>query len=1664
MVRAVFTGVHIAVAACAAIFIPWAFAGSSAAQEFTLTIEVGNYVPPAAYRVQGQKSRAIAGFRYLVNLDNTGDPFDSDPGLHPGVHPMQSYSPLIESGEITGNTARLTLPEGRYLVTVLDAASAAASTAHKPWGVHVRLPEDADTTKRVDLVPLPLPLGQIVVHVFQDSDAVNGAPDVSEIAGVDGQPAGLEGFNIMLRDAAGSAVTKDYLGNPICSEYNASGRPVAGSGGTCLTGADGTVVVPNLPPGRYQVSAVRPGSTDWVQTTTSEGGSVLDVRVTEGDDGTGASSEELPGAVTSRTAHWFGFVRTLDFADQANPASRGQNFSGRISGCARNWVRWGPFDTPLINRNEPFHGGWVALSMAGSGKQAYAAPLRDTPQCAGGTIDIDGVPPGSYRMFLWNEQLTSVSREVRLSVPTGAGGSGADIELSGDDGKGNVGAFRFFGWLSGHVYTDLNANGVRDLAPAPEPGVAGTPVEIRARDGSVVSTTTSDAGGFYEFPQALSRLSKFEVAEVGLGRFLSTGPSLHSEYTLNQPGDRGVAIASRLGAGLVTAQLITEGHRSTVDWGKRPTGPAAAGEIAGIVHYATTRREPDPRFAQAERYEPGIPGVAVKIWTLGADGLPGTADDVLVDNYQDGSGTDRWEHPSGCDVLDSMGSPVAPGPSLPLGPDCLEFPILGNETKDATFDGGYSFTDICPPPDGWPCADADRILLGPGDYVIGIEPPRGYEIVKEEDVNVAKPAAPTAQIEASPCVGAEHLVPATSVSPYKGQTRPLCDKRRVTLTAGENAAVDFFAFTKVPAPGRVFGLLADDHSLDTDTESPRYGEGRALAGIPIGIRDYSYRLLTTISTDELGFYEALLPAAQTANCQAALGLCSATYLFVLNDPGDPARPNSSFDPRFSTESRAVEVMSGTTVRLDTRLDPIAGNPCADYVGPEFFAVDRVALRSTGGEADRMLTIRGVGFGEERINADFRSLPGGITLVNSGGNRQDLPADAYASWSDTEIKVTIPQSIGSAPLAPGPYQLIVTTPPSASGRDAVQAPTGITLHWLGNGYDPPRRYVDGGSGSDSKTGVESAPFKTIQRAIDASGAGTLIIVKPAIYRENVIVYRRVKLQGFGPGGVNGARLSLDPASDPRRRVPGTVINAAFFNADPVLRSSWDTRLAQINKAGLVTHPDRASREVPRGAGITVVAKSGVFTRGPRRAQIDGFAIHSARTDALGAGGGGIFVNAFGSHLKLSNNLIAGNHGELGGGIVLGLPYRGSLGTASNHNDGVSIAYNRILGNGGSKFAGGVGIYNGADGYTFTNNHVCSNLAAQQGAGLSQYGKSEGGQVVENTFASNDALDGGGGVSVAGQVPLHGAEGAGTGAVDVARNLFSGNQTEGDGGALRLRDALTFRIGVRNNIVTNNNAAGMGGALALGDSSNVRVINNTFARNTSTSTCSGCLGSGLHSAGLASELNSPAFQDRLPQGSAVFSSPVLLNNLFWENEAFTFDLTALPVTQGLSPLVSQSFADFEVFGRPDLYFSPKFSALGAPYAGADPSNAFLGLDEDPFVSVLTSGFEVGFNSKTGEILVDLLRFGADPGYAGVPGDYHLCGFAAPPGSCLGSSVPIDSGASSVDAPPGTIAPAPANPVIAPSIDVDGIERPVDGNDDGSAGIDIGADELTPVTPQQ
>ncbi len=80
----------------------------------------------------------------------------------------------------------------------------------------------------------------------------------------------------------------------------------------------------------------------------------------------------------------------------------------------------------------------------------------------------------------------------------------------------------------------------------------------------------------------------------------------------------------------------------TEDWGKRDYPPGTPGQIVGITYFATTRNEFDAKFQAHEHYEAAIPDVTVYLETPGPDGVPNTADDVVVNKYV----TDHWQQPS----------------------------------------------------------------------------------------------------------------------------------------------------------------------------------------------------------------------------------------------------------------------------------------------------------------------------------------------------------------------------------------------------------------------------------------------------------------------------------------------------------------------------------------------------------------------------------------------------------------------------------------------------------------------------------------------------------------------------------------------------------------------------------------------------------------------------------------------------------------------------------------------------------------------------------------------------------------------------------------------------------------------------------------------------------
>ncbi len=83
---------------------------------------------------------------------------------------------------------------------------------------------------------------------------------------------------------------------------------------------------------------------------------------------------------------------------------------------------------------------------------------------------------------------------------------------------------------------------------------------------------------------------------------------------------------------------------------------------------------------------------------------------------------------------------------------------------------------------------------------------------------------------------------------------PLCDRKEVVLTAGANAAADFWLFTEVPVAAHANGFILDDTQNEFDPNSPNFGEKYAPPFVPVTIRDWSGRIINKTLSDQYGTY------------------------------------------------------------------------------------------------------------------------------------------------------------------------------------------------------------------------------------------------------------------------------------------------------------------------------------------------------------------------------------------------------------------------------------------------------------------------------------------------------------------------------------------------------------------------------------------------------------------------------------------------------------------------------------------------------------------------------------------------------------------------------------------------------------------------------------------
>ncbi|NLE44307.1 MAG: hypothetical protein GX620_06265 [Chloroflexi bacterium] len=1600
---------------------------------------------------------------FLDPPDNTQrNPDYPDSCDWPGIRTVPGWAPIYTQGtqDDLNETTGITLPDGKYLISVM-------ADGYKVDGEHFTVPLEEPGLIEVQAHALPLPPATIVIKVFHDRSMTNGQFDAPV-------EQGLSGFRASLNDIAGE-ITADLFGNPLCTEYekdtngdvvlDSDGAPVIQTlGAGCYSDDEGLITIPNIGPMRYDVLVIPPDGEQWAQTTTLEGSQGWDTWLQEA--GTGLDNEFL---IAAEPFPWtiFGFVAptntltvTTGTGTVRGVIMAASIYIPSIGGLPHQGDIWGGLDG--VKLEFPIEYPWISLNDLQNGDTAVWVGQGN----ADGSFEIPNVPPGDYFVSYWDEKQHYILDFVQITVQA--------------DEVTDIGIRPMTGWFTewyGTVFNDINENGRRDPG---EPGVSDYLVVLRDRDNTEIDrmsiASVTDANGDYALEKGYP-MGSWMVLEAYNDLYRTTGITFQAS---NQPTETtvlggGVDVSvlptlsqrGRLDWGVKPYEQeqtietpyvhylpYVEGSGVGTVPPEEYVNPHLNGGIVGSVFYDTVRAEDNARYAGAEPWQPGTPDLEMRLYATVKDAQGNPITDTTpgpnFGAYLKGpllatTVTEHFVRPKNCQARDVNGDPIDIGvfPPSTGDYDCLEGMAMGVQfgAEFAELDGNWGFTEIYTDPvSGLPIAAP--FPIPEGDYLVEVVIPKDpvtgrdvFQVTREEDVNIYTGDTFVPLIPPPACAGPLHVVDVAGIAPdgplavhnpdyvdvggsrYEGQLMPLCNVKLVELRNGRSVAPLFTLFTPVPIPGKWKGYIIDDLNISTNPLELFFGEKVGLGNMPIGIYDFTGRLVHTVHSDMHGVYEVILPSDATVNAPTPSGMLASVYYIYGNDPGQPGNYNANYNPQYRSIGTSFEIYPGVIVPSD--LAPIQNgvgiwsptsqvNQLAqcrlDDTTPQIFAVSQPYVQETG-----TFTIDGLGFG---------------ATLGSGSVRLGSIHLPIESWSDRQIVASVPPSVPE-----GEHQLSVW---SSNGQSTIN---GLTFHVLGAGYNPTIYEVGA-----------TQMYTMVQDALDAAataGADALVVVYPGvetplinplgIYFENPVVYSPVKLQGVGPGGVYTDGTA----------VKGSVLDGRGVGGDTPYSEFWRTLVGDIwlNRGGwdggVLAGDDPRIYE---GPVVTVFAEDGEFTSA-YRASIDGFTIQGGdqqgfpnNLNKIGGGripgvpaevsvqGGGIFVNGYARYLQITNNVIQSNGGAYAGAIRLGTPDVPEPLT-DHQNDFVRIAYNRILANGGTNLAGAIGLFAGAEGYEVAHNDICGNFSAEYGGGISHYGFSPNGAIHHNRVYFNRSYDEGGGIMIAGELPADFTQlSPGAGPVDIYANLIQANLGNDDGGGVRFLMAGNFPFNVYNNMVVNNISTHEGGGISINDAPDVRVYNNTIVKNLTTATAMTSNGQAAP-AGLSTSRNSALLQATLPVTAPAYSDPLMFNNIFWDNRAGVW-------TGGGVAGIGLEGDPFPIFywdlGLADrsAVLHPTYSILQVAYGASDPGN-LIGVDPQVVSEYDVSVRVYPWRGNPSFIGADIVAVDLP---ASLLGDYHLA-----------------AGSPAIDA--GVISQAG---IDAPGWDFDDDPRP------SAVGYDIGADE--------
>lgn len=1321
---------------------------------------------------------------------------------------------------------------------------------------------------------------------------------------------GVAGPGPLSTDAFGNPLGTTYTGviNP-----DGSPEILVAGNGIIHPGPDGLVIVKNLVPGKYGINIIPPAGQGWVQTSTIEGTKTVDAWVQaanpaffnewgptfyhintgfvkEFNNIGGAGGATIEGTIVN--SHLTAPPLLQNAVGAPFPGCRiGLNtiagegiYSGR---CDAN----SHFSIPNVPNGSYQLVAWddnLDMIISFYNVDVVGGVATIAQQDAAGNIPAPGWFHTSKHLIFndANEngfqdagETGLANKTINLRFRDGRVYQTSPTDITGEAEFNEV--FPFFHWLI------AESDFARDKA---------TGVTVVTDAGGELPAVSN--GGFPDFGVLTPQPQICTPVDALLSGCTQGDPLINPNTNDNQS-------RTETGPALLEAFQGFLSQTISYQWGRKLYTGNQNGGITGIVFYSNTRAENDPRYGVGDPWEPGVARVQVALYADGdknnipiggvfpgpedvnrivdpvgdtvlVDASDGIIDDINnsggvdradVDNYPFGWAdggtmgpedvdnhlsttafdkgdaitivyTDAWDdnNPTGCQGPGFTVDPLNGG--APVAKDCYDGLRNYNQSRPGVFDGGYAIDK-----------DENGAPLKPAKYIVEASPPKGFEIVKEEDLNVTLGDGfdPNPLLLPPVCVGDMHTVApylslqlaADGFTPvvsnpeapfYAGQSRPLCDLKQVDLLPRQNGVAEFHVFTKVPRSSRVAGNVFNDVLATIDPNSPNAGEKANPAWIPVSFRDHTGKEVVRVNTDEWGAFNAQLPSTFTANAPLPSGFSPMMLNACVNDSGivpnpayNPGSGNNlpflqdpNYDPTLATVCWTFQYMPGTTTYLDTptvskgafaatRAYPVdCEQPTTTPIIASAVGVDGgpyVQVGATRTATQRTLTVKAVGnIPVPNPLYDGDGTPSKTITRNYGlGAFNNTNGNAQVKLTSSAGAVTTSTCTNTGAAATN----ATFTCSWNSGTNTVNVQFGPTFA-IG-AYDLMLRSAGGAvSGKWSPSGVKVtvgnianpvpgggaihhvANGDLIQPVIDAAAPNDLILVGPGMYNEQLIMDKPLRLQGSG--------------------APSTLLFAQ--KTDNNMTLNWRARVQTAVDNGTVSLLPPLTGNVATEflneelAGITVLALNATAANGGfgndathPNARIDGFTVTGADN------GGGINVHGYADFLEISNNTVKANSGNAAGGIQIG---RRELinGTAYTNasNDNVRIHNNLVynngaLGTGINAVGGGVGLYTGANGYQVKENFICGNFAQGDGAGIGHEGRNlataqNSTNVIEkNTVIFNQSLyflgSYGGGISVAGNNGIAGLT-EGSGPVVINANRIEGNQAgSGDGGGISLR---------------------------------------------------------------------------------------------------------------------------------------------------------------------------------------------------------------------------------------------------------------------------------------